>query len=296
MEMNKATMGGGGVEYDLFGEPIQKDVILREKFIEPPFTVIDTKKGEWQVRKNLWKRKGIKSEIGRDSAVIHMDTTAKEKNQVEYVSIFDPALCEVIYKWFCPENGDILDPFAGGSVRGIVANYLGYNYTGIDIRQEQIDSNREQAQEILGVDNQPNYYVGDSNKVLDNIVREYDLVFSCPPYADLEVYSDLEGDISNMKYDDFLVAYRSIIKKSCLKLKNGGFACFVVGEVRGKDGNYIGFVPDTIRAFMDCGMKYYNEAILLNPIASASMRAEGNMKTKKLVKVHQNILVFKKNI
>lgn len=284
----------GGVEYDLFGEPIQKDVILRDKFIEPPFSVIDTKKGEWQVRKNLWKRKGIKSEIGRDSAVIRMDTTAKEKNQIEYVSIFDPALCEVIYKWFCPENGDILDPFAGGSVRGIVANYLGYNYTGIDIRQEQIDSNREQAQEILDVDNQPNYYVGDSNKVLDKIVREYDLVFSCPPYADLEVYSDLEGDISNMKYDDFLVAYRSIIKKSCSKLKKGGFACFVVGEVRGKDGNYIGFVPDTIRAFMDCGMSYYNEAILLNPIASASMRAEGNMKTKKLVKVHQNILIFKK--
>jgi DNA modification methylase len=204
-------------------------------------------------------------------------------------------LCEVIYKWFCPENGDILDPFEGGSVRGIVANYLGYNYTGIDIRQEQIDSNRQQALEILDVDNQPNYYVGDSNKVLDKIVREYDLVFSCPPYADLEVYSDMEGDISNMNYKDFLIAYRSIIKKACSKLKNGGLACFVVGEVRGKDGNYIGFVPDTINAFIDCGMKYYNEAILLNPIASASMRAEGNMKTRKLVKVNQNILVFKKD-
>jgi DNA modification methylase len=291
---NNVTNGGGYEQVDLFGVPVKQDVILRDKFIEPPFSVIDTKRGPWQVRKNLWKMKGIKSEIGRDSSCIHMDTTAKEKNSVDYVSIFDPALCEVIYKWFCPENGDILDPFAGGSVRGIVANYLGYNYTGIDIRQEQIDSNREQAQAILDVYNQPNYYVGDSNKVLDKIVREYDLVFSCPPYADLEVYSDLEGDISNMNYKDFLVAYRSIIKKACFKLKKGGFACFVVGEVRGKDGNYIGFVPDTIKAFMDCGMNYYNEAILLNPIASASMRAEGNMKTRKLVKVHQNILVFKK--
>lgn len=180
-------------------------------------------------------------------------------------------------------------------MRGIVANYLGYNYTGIDIRQEQIDSNREQASEILDVDRQPNYYVGDSNKVLDKLTMEYDLVFSCPPYADLEVYSDLEGDISNMKYDDFLVAYRSIIKKACFRLKKGGFACFVVGEVRGKNGNYIGFVPDTIKAFTDCGMGFYNEAILLNPIASASMRADGNMKTRKLVKVHQNVLVFKKD-
>lgn len=283
------------VDYDLFGNPIETDPILRDKFIEPPFSVLDTKSSFWQNRKNQWKKKGIKSEVGRDSTVIHMDTIAKDKNTAEYVSIFDPALCEVIYRWFCVGGGNILDPFAGGSVRGIVANYLGYNYTGIDIRQEQIDSNREQASEILDVDRQPNYYVGDSNKVLDKLTREYDLVFSCPPYADLEVYSDLEGDISNMKYDDFLVAYRSIIKKACFRLKKGGFACFVVGEVRGKNGNYIGFVPDTIKAFTDCGMGFYNEAILLNPIASASMRADGNMKTRKLVKVHQNVLVFKKD-
>ena len=77
-------------------------------------------------------------------------------------------MCEVLYHWFCPEKGDILDPFAGGSVRGIVANYLGYKYTGIDIRQEQIDSNREQGLDILEVENQPNWYVGDSDKVLNN--------------------------------------------------------------------------------------------------------------------------------
>lgn len=281
--------------FDLFGNPIEDDQILRYKFIEPPFSVLDTKSGSWQQRKNLWKQKGIKSEVGRDAVAIHMDTEKKENNTADYVSIFDPALCEVLYKWFCPDGGDILDPFAGGSVRGIVANYLGYHYTGIDIRQEQIDSNREQAQNILPIDNQPNYYVGDSNKVLDTIIREYDFMFSCPPYADLEVYSDLEGDISNMDYPKFLKAYRSIIDKSCKKLKKGGFACFVVGEVRNKKGNYIGFVPDTIKAFIDAGMNYYNEAILLNSIASASMRAAGNMKTNKLVKVHQNVLVFKKD-
>ena len=65
-------------------------------------------------------------------------------------------------------------------------------------------------------------------------------------------------------------------------------------QVRNKKGNYIGFVPDTIRAFEKCGMKFYNEAILLNAIASASMRAENNMKNQKLTKVHQNVLIFKK--
>ena len=281
-------------EFDLFGNEIINDPLLRDQFIEPPFSILDTKTGNWQRRKKLWSQLGIKSEIGRDSVVINMDTTKKEKNSASYVSIFDPALCEVLYKWFCAENGEILDPFSGGSVRGIVANKLGYKYTGIDIRQEQIDSNREQGLEILEINNQPNWFVGDSNEVLNGFNKEFDFIFSCPPYADLEVYSNLKGDISNMPYIKFMEAYESIIKKSCNLLKNDGLACFVVGEVRDKKGNYIGFVPDTIRAFEKCGMKFYNEAILLNAIASASMRANGNMKSKKLVKVHQNILVFKK--
>lgn len=282
------------VNYNLFGEIIEEKELLRDKFIEPPFSVLDSKSGNWQKRKNKWKRLGIKSEVGRDSACINMDTMAKEKNSTNYVSIFDPSLCEVLYKWFVPNNGTILDPFAGGSVRGIVANYLGYKYTGIDIRPEQIESNYEQSYKILEQYNQPCWLCGDSNKVLDNLDMEFDFVFSCPPYADLEVYSDLEGDISNMKYQDFLVAYKSIISKSCKWLKKDGFACFVVGEVRDKEGNYIGLVPDTINAFKEIGMKFYNEAIFLTPIASASMRANGNMASKKLVKVHQNILVFKK--
>jgi DNA modification methylase len=284
---------------DLFGNEIIKDELLRDKFIEPPFSILDTKSGNWQRRKKLWLNKGIKSEIGRDNKKVNsirFDTNGVDITKNPYQSVFDPALCEVLYHWFCNEGCTILDPFAGGSVRGIVANYLGYKYTGIDIRQEQVDSNREQALEILPINNQPQWYVGDSNKVLnDDFATKFDFVFSCPPYADLEVYSDLEGDISNKPYAQFLELYESIIDKSCKLLKSGGYACFVVGEVRDKNGNYIGFVPDTINAFMKAGMKYYNEAILLNAIASASMRANGNMKSQKLVKIHQNVLIFKKD-
>lgn len=279
--------------FDLFGNPIIKDVLLRDKFIEPPFSILDTKSGSWQNRKRQWSRIGIKSEIGRDSVVIHMDSKKQDKNKSDYVSIFDPALCEVLYRWFCPDGGTILDPFAGGSVRGIVANKLGYKYTGIDIREEQIESNYEQGREILN-DNCPEWICGDSNVELDLFDKSFDFVFSCPPYADLEVYSELDGDISNKPYNEFLKLYESIINKSCKLLKKGGYACFVVGEVRDKNGNFYGFVPDTIKCFLNSGMKYYNEAILLNPVASASMRANGNMKTQKLVKIHQNVLIFKK--
>ena len=286
--------------FDLFGNEIITNPLLRDKFIEPPFSILDSKSGNWKKRRNMWKALGIKSEIGRNVKSIGLSDNILKigtNHKVhEGTSIFDPALCEVLYHWFCIDGGLILDPFAGGSVRGIVANYLGYKYTGIDIRQEQIDSNREQALDILEVKNQPNWYVGDSNDVLNGFKKEYDFVFSCPPYADLEVYSDLEGDISNMDYVNFIKSYEEIIIKSCNLLKSGGYACFVVGEVRDKKGNYIGFVPDTIKSFKKCGMKYYNEGIYLQGLAGACMTAGKQMESsQKLRKIHQNVLVFKKH-
>jgi len=277
---------------DLFGNEIIEDVLLRDLFIEPPFSVLDAKSGNWQNRKKKWIQIGIKSEVGRKENMLKMSKAASlgEKD----TSIFDPALTELLYKWFVPENGTILDPFAGGSVRGIVANYLGFKYTGVDIRQEQIDSNREQGLNILDVNNQPNWYVGDSNEVLTDFNNKFDFVFSCPPYADLEVYSDLEGDISNKPYKQFLELYESIIAKSCKLLKVGGYAVFVVGEVRENYKGYYGFIPDTINAFKKCGMTYYNEAIYITSFGNAGMRANRYMGSKKLVKVHQNVLVFYK--
>lgn len=288
---------------DLFGNEIIKEPLLRDKFIEPPFSVLDSKTGNWRKRVNRWKCLGIKSDIGRDAIIkgtTNMTKLMKDESKCkghkvhDGTSIFDPALAEIIYNWFCVPCGLILDPFAGGSVRGIVANYLGYKYTGVDIRQEQIDSNREQALNILPLTNQPQWYVGDSNIFLDTeFTHKFDLLFSCPPYADLEKYSDLPGDISNMNYTDFITSYKSIIRKGANHLKKGGYAVFVVGEVRDNKGYYRSFVPDTIEAMKEAGLKYYNEIIYLNGLAGACLTAGRIMDiSKKVKKVHQNVLVF----
>ncbi len=292
---------------DLFGNEIVKDVLLRDKFMEPPFSVLDTRTSSWQNRKKLWISKGLKSEVGRKENLTHvmpMKSYDSENMAEEYyekgketgTSVFDPSLTELMYKWFCPEGGNILDPFAGGSVRGVVANYLGYKYTGLELRQEQVDSNREQAMDILPIGNQPQWYCGDSDKLLDDKWNlKFDFLFSCPPYADLEVYSDLPDDLSNMEYKDFLSKYCSIIKKSLELLKHNSYACFVVGDVRDKQGYYLDFISDTKKAFINSGAKLYNEAILLNSVGTASMRANRIFSAgKKLVKIHQNVLIFKK--
>ena len=206
------------------------------------------------------------------------------------VSVFDPVIAEIIYKWFAKKK--ILDPFAGGSVRGIVANYLGYEYTGIELRQEQVDSNREQALDILEVNNQPKWYVGDSEVVLDELIPEYDLIFSCPPYMNLEVYSNLPDDLSTLNDSEFITKYESIISKCEKKLIKGGYAVFVVGDLRDNKGYLKDFTGITKQAFFKTGMKLYNELILVNSVGTKAMTMERGFKNGKLAKVHQNIYIF----
>lgn len=208
-------------------------------------------------------------------------------------SIFDPVLCEMFYRWFVPPRGMILDPFAGGSVRGIVASRLEYQYTGFDLRQEQVDANRAQALELCRP-SRTAWICDDSRNVLKHMKpNTADALFSCPPYADLERYSDDPRDLSTLKYDEFLPAYEQIITDCTKVLKPNRFAGFVVGEVRDKDGNCYGFVPDTIRAFEKAGLKLYNDAILITAVGSLSIRVERQFTiSRKLGRCHQYVLIF----
>jgi hypothetical protein len=154
---------------------------LADRFGVPPFDVLDARQGYWRDRKRSWLRLGIRSETGRGNHLAykgaeHSDPRYyQQKTDVEIrlghtltrkefcdhhyepptegpgtgTSIFDPVLCELVYRWFTPPGGNVLDPFAGGSVRGIIAGATGRRYHGIDLRAEQIEENREQASQIL---------------------------------------------------------------------------------------------------------------------------------------------------
>lgn len=265
---------------------------LTERFVVPPFSVFDARQGYWQERKRSWLALGIKSEEGRAENLLNFSKTVAKASGT---SIFDPVLCEIAYRWFSPKGGVVLDPFAGGSVRGVVASKLGRQYVGIELRSEQVQANRIQAQEICS-DPMPVWHNGDSCR-LDEIAAdlEADLIFSCPPYADLEVYSSDPRDLSTMGYGDFRQSYAEIIKKAVARLKDNRFAFFVVSEIREKKGAgfYQNFVLDTVEAFEAAGARYYNEAILLNAIPSAAMRVSSIFPVaRKLVRTHQNVLIF----
>lgn len=210
-------------------------------------------------------------------------------------SIFDPVLTELCYRWFAPPGGLILDPFAGGSVRGIVASKLGRQYVGVELRAEQVEANRAQAEAICD-DPAPRWIEGDSREIVDHAAGvEADFVFSCPPYLWLEVYSDDPNDLSNLGEVEFNQAYADIVAETCKLLKPNRFATFVIGEVRDKKGRLVNFYGKTVEAFERAGLSFYNDAILVTAAGSLPIRAGKQFaSTRKLGRTHQYVLTFVK--
>lgn len=481
---------------------------LTEQFIIPPFSILDTRQGYWQERKKAWLSLGIQGELGRGNnllglrqggligqkwtgrkaADLRSNLTGAPRmpkwvvspgmtNMAPGTSIFDPVLCEVIYRWFCPKDGSVLDPFAGGSVRGIVAGYLGYDYTGVELSPDQVEANRVQSEAILeentdissdgikinisskwanhlfscskdyiikhchgrccegadkilisllpeeakaqkklgftvkdglllaspktgkcphkqanglckihpqkpfgciaspftlnnsntliirnryskmkchgqgkpayktfraslnlilgeiqsagvckrlesgggdvaahisretygkltyldglkhgtGDKKKPTWIQGDSQNIDRLSKDQYDLIFSCPPYFDLEHYTEDVKDLSNMDWPQFTKTYQKIINKTLALLKDNRFACFVVSEIRDNKGWYRNFVTLTKRCFEESGVQFYNDIILINPEGTLPIRIGRQFNSyRKVGKMHQNVLVFYK--
>lgn len=304
---------------------------LAERFIVPPFSVLDARQGYWRERKQAWLDLGVQGAGGRSAdllfrsetvndpafyakktateAALGRTLTTAEFLELHYdrdaaqmhpgISVFDPVLCEVVYRWFVPKGGHILDPFAGEATKGVVAAYLGHPYTGVELRPEQITENERVAATMPRSSTwaDPAWHQGDAARLADYLPagERYDAIFTSPPYYDLEVYSTSAKDGSAMvSYADYMRFYAAAFRAAVERLKDNRFLVVKVGEIRNKrTGVQRNFVGDNIRTFLDLGLHYYNEAVLVTAVGSLAIRAGRAMAaTRKLGKGHQNVLVF----
>ena len=278
-------------------QAIQK---LEDKFIVPPFSILNTREGYWQERKKHWNiligdngesRDDIESKV--NATVTNWDNKPYKGGVIREnsISILDSVLAEIINKWFGIEKCKTFDCFAGDSVFGYVSSYLGNSFTGIELRKEQVDLNNER---IKGFNSK--YICDDGRNVLNHIEENsQDLLFSCPPYFDLEVYSDLPNDASNQKeYQDFLKILDTAFTNAIKCLKDNRFAVITVGDVRDKKGFYYRFVDDIKDIFKRNSVLLYNELILIQSVGNGALRANRYMGSRKVVKMHEQVLVFYK--
>ena len=265
---------------------------LREKFIVPPFGVIDTRKGEYQKRKKAWK--AIIKDNGEARGLNNTGKTALCKNMISKnlsdVSLLDPVLSEIICSWFSPDGQSVcIDCFAGDTVFGCVSGYLGNIFVGVELRKEQADFNNEHTNENA------TYYCDDGRNIRKYVEdNSADLLFSCPPYFDLEVYSDLPNDASNQEtYEDFYKILDEAFAEAVKCLKENRFAVVVASDIRGKDGKYYDFCGDIKNTFSKNGFGLYNEFILYTSNVSGYMRASKQFgEFRKMIKDYQNVMVF----
>lgn len=300
---------------------------LNDRFVVPPFSILDTRKGYWQARKKMWREligdmgesrndtliqapeikykdlyqrtRKHREELGlsfKDYLEKYVPDDVKEREASKVlsagVSLLDPVMAELVCRWFGLEDCKSFDCFAGDSVFGYVSAHLGNEFVGIELRPEQAQLNNERTEGMSA-----RYICDDGQNVAHHIdAGSQDLLFSCPPYFNIEHYSDLENDASNQKsYDDFIQILRNAFTAAIGCLKENRFAVIVVGDVRDKlTGFYYDFCGDIKRIFKEGGMSLYNELILIETAASTAMRAGGYMESRKVAKMHQNILVFYK--
>ena len=278
-----------GVDF-MMDEPVekQKHGKLTDKFVVPPFSVLDTRQGYWRERKKVWHDLINDNCESRGGA---LDSAPMMRSINDGASLLDPVMAEVLCKWFGVDGGSVFDCFAGDSVFGYVSAYLGLTFTGIELRKEQADLNNERVQGMTA-----KYICDDGQNVCNHIKPDsQDLLFSCPPYYDLEIYSDDPRDASNQgTYQEFLDILRTAFAGAIKCLKDERFACVVVGDIRDKNGFYRGFPDDIVRIFEDNGMRLYNELILIEPIGTLPQRVAKYMANRKVGKCHQNVLIFYK--
>lgn len=255
---------------------------------------------------SVWLKGGLTHRIGTDPY-----DGGTSKIAASGTSIFDPVLCELFYRWWTPAGGTVLDPFAGGSVRGIVAGCLGYDYTGIDLRAEQVAANEVQSEALAAkiafgdgavaaccegrLYRPPLWLEGDSTLLDQFWADPVDAVFTCPPYFDLEKYSEDTRDISTMSWPQFLDMYARCLANAAAPLRANRFMGIVIGDVRDPQGNYRGLPWQTVAICERLGLKLYNQAILVTAVGSLPIRVSRQFSSgRKLGNTHQHVLVFVK--
>ena len=289
------------VNVDLWGNPIlDAKRTMSDYFGVAPFSILNTVDKDWQQRKQRWNK--LINDKGDTRAGALMTKNGKTDSEVGLkiqnlnngVSILDAVLAELMIKWFTEEGFTTFDPFAGDTVFGFISGWLKRPFEGIELRKEQADFNQMQCNR----ENLDCKYICDTSENMDNYIanESKDFVFSCPPYADLEVYSDLPEDLSAMSHEDFFKIYKKILQNTYNKLRNDRFAVIVTSEVRDKKtGEYIRLVPNTINIMVEAGYMFYNDLILVNSCGTLPLRTGKMMNAgRKVGRRHQNILVFYK--
>lgn len=234
---------------------------------------------------------------------LNIDLERRSKNTVVLPSLkfskFSYGLAEFVIRYWSDIDDLILDPFSGWAIRGAVAITLGRRYLGYEVSWEMRERGVSFLEAVTGQTRLEGSWgewdiVLDDGCILQGVANDsIDLIFTCPPYHQLERYPSAEGQLSDIDdYDEFLEKFRYFFDSSYNVLKPEKYCALVVADWR-KDG-YKNFHSDCIQLAQDAGLRLWDIVILKLNSPFTWWRCGMNWEYGYVSKSHEYLLVFKK--
>jgi|Deesub1362A_J573_1020465.scaffolds.fasta_scaffold04290_4 SAM-dependent methyltransferase len=208
----------------------------------------------------------------------------------------------VILKYSKP--GDVvLDYFVGGGTTAVEAKLLGRKCIARDINPAAIGLTLENLKfdipqsfnEESHFHHEPEVSVGDARDLSDIPDESINLICAHPPYAGIISYSSkVEGDLSKLSVEQFLVEMGKVAKESLRVLKPGGKCAILIGDTRKKKHVVpIGF--QTINVFLNAGFKLKELVIKRqHNCKTTGFWYERSIKYNFLLLAHEYLPIFEK--
>ena len=155
-------------------------------------------------------------------------TILKDFNHNKSVSNFPPLIAKGVYAYF-KKDISVLDFCAGfgGRLLAAIGSKNVNKYVGIDCLKENCNGLNKMIDMFAGLSSGKFKIVNSmAEEVLPLMSRGFDLVFTSPPYFDVEMYSKTDMSQSYLKYPDYSIWLNSwlakVVEYSCKLLNKDG--------------------------------------------------------------------------
>lgn len=204
----------------------------------------------------------------------------RKSSRADY-SFFPKEVAQLCTELYLKDCKQIFDPFAGWGERHFYCKEQKLPYLGFDINPKAI----EIAKETFGVDNTL------ANSLTDDI-PPFDGLLTCPPYWNLETYSN-DGIDSIKTWEDFILSYNAILSKAWNSAEEGATFCIYVGDWR-TDAVYYDLIYQTQKIMDAMGATPFDQVVGHRVRTKVSIMVPQALSFGYTVKVHEQLLVYKK--
>ena len=263
--------------------PIEESISVKEQFGFLPLSIIKPTK-ESKLR---WKE----AYFSDNEIDIRKTSSGYTEDGIQKMSEFHAGVAENILRYWSMKGSIVVDPFAGRVTRAMVTTKLEREYIGYEITP---NTYKRSLNHFKKHNVNPTLHNGDGTKLGNTKDNTADLVFTCPPYFNIEQYESCDNQLSDIRdYDTFMDSMGECVSNVKRVLKEGAWAIFVVADFR-IGGELKSFSSDLIQRFKDNDMIHWDTIIMENISPFATLTAYQAACKRYVPKTHEYILVFRK--